>query len=196
MGPGHKRRRRSVTRPNKSFLSSRCYDQQHVKEQLLLPLIAYFIGGKLQYEAHYDKTHLLRPLPTTQTGTSLLAAEQFCNSPGVRRSLMPVPLDRFENIVEWRCCQPNNSCHCWLASLMSREVLRKKTRRPDVISENSGAHWPSRQIISFFSIRNPPGTDATPSYACRPRGNEAKAETKWSTEKEGVRTEPPVPTVP
>ena len=57
----------------------------------------------------------------------------------------------------------------------------------------------AERTAKLAECRSRPGehTDATPNCINASRAeNEAKGETKWGTEKEGVRTEPPVPPVP
>ena len=56
----------------------------------------------------------------------------------------------------------------------------------------------TERAAKLAECKSKPGIlDATPNCVHASRAeNEAKGEAKWGTEKEGVRTEPPVPPVP
>ena len=80
-----------------------------------------------------------------------------------------------------------------LAGCDGREQPKEEVRPVDWYVKHE-----SERAAKLLECRSKPGIlDATPNCVNASRAeNEAKEPTKWGSEKEGVRTEPPVPVVP
>jgi hypothetical protein len=80
-----------------------------------------------------------------------------------------------------------------LAGCDSRDSPKEEVRPVDWYLKHE-----SDRAAKLVECQSQPGIiDATPNCVNASRAeNEAKAPTQWATDKEGVRTEPPVPVVP
>jgi hypothetical protein len=80
-----------------------------------------------------------------------------------------------------------------LAGCESRELPKEEVRPVDWYLRHE-----SERAKKLVECQSKPGTlDATPNCINASRAeNEARAPAKWATDKEGVRTEPPVPVYP
>jgi hypothetical protein len=88
-----------------------------------------------------------------------------------------------------------------LSALLISALAACETREPQ--EEVRTVDWyvahETERAAKLAECKSKPGThtDATPNCINASRAeNEATGEAKWGTEKEGVRTEPPVPAVP
>lgn len=80
-----------------------------------------------------------------------------------------------------------------LAGCESRELPKEEVRPVEWYLKHDSA-----RAAKLVECQSKPGViDATPNCVNASRAeNEARAPSKWATDKEGVRTEPPVPVYP